>query len=273
LHSKGIISNETIAALYQKAIARMPAQKTVLPARAQKLQLQPHNNLDLLPIYPVTVKNPFAWIASMQSEGMAEFVLRTEFNLSPIAVDPETPATVPHPASQGGPYGPRHAWTMSELAVLWVHWYSHWAMLERRTPAQVKLLRIEDVLGSPRAVLANVELLLRGGYVDSSRLERLSLHFNAGRDAAAEGVARGMVVKHSASRAWDAAVGELNRTETVRRGGGGGSSSEASTPVLHFTVPLKASSKLGKDGIETIADVLYSTKGGPELCRLLEYCR
>lgn len=40
------------------------------------------------PIYIIAVKDPFAWVASMLGPGMANFILRTEYNLLPAAVDP-----------------------------------------------------------------------------------------------------------------------------------------------------------------------------------------
>ena len=154
-------------------------------------------------------------------------------------------------------------------------------MLQQKAPAQVKVFRIEDVLASPRVALAGVELMLRGSVSGrggasapaaspaspaSSVLDAEgTFFFNAGKTAAVESVARGMVVKHSASRAWDAAVGELNRTTIVHRGSG-------STAVA-FTVPLKASTKLHSKGVDAVAAALFSANGGPELCRLLAYCK
>ena len=44
------------------------------------------------------------------------------------------------------------------------------------------------------------------------------LYFNADKEAEVEQVARPMVVKHSAWRAWGAAVEELNRTKRFYRG-------------------------------------------------------
>ena len=63
------------------------------------------------PLYVVIIKSPFSWIASMMKEGgMAEFILRTEYNVLPVSVDAATPFAArgtpnAHPASQGGPYG------------------------------------------------------------------------------------------------------------------------------------------------------------------------
>ena len=64
-----------------------------------------------------------------------------------------------------------------------------------------------------------------------------------------------MVVKHSTSRAWDAAVDELNRTTTIHRsaplgaGNARSAGSAATSASVTFTVPLKASAKLSSNGV------------------------
>jgi hypothetical protein len=69
-----------------------------------------HPTASAPPVFVVMIKNPLAWLASMQSAGMAEFILRTEFNVSPQAVDTATQFPPPrskekHPAATAGPYG------------------------------------------------------------------------------------------------------------------------------------------------------------------------
>ena len=104
--------------------------------------------------------------------------------------------------------------------------------------------------------------------------------FGSEKRSAVELVARKLNVKHSAARAWDDAVAEVNRTVQQRftlpaaspHGQGGSAGTLADKPLtVTFNVPSKAIASLTQPVVDQIAAAILRTDGGATLCEVFGY--
>ena len=51
---------------------------------------------------------------------------------------------------------PRHKWTVDELVVVWVQWYTKWSELQQASPDKVLMVSIEALMDNPVSPRARV---------------------------------------------------------------------------------------------------------------------
>lgn len=109
-------------------VAAVSRRLTALSPGSRKLRVRSVHDMDALVqywtgglvmgaagLYPVVVKHPLSWIASMLNTTTGQWSLGFEFNFSPLAADPGVPLDQ-NPAASAGVYGARHEWQPAELA-------------------------------------------------------------------------------------------------------------------------------------------------------------
>lgn len=72
------------------------------------LQTDDKDNKSYTALYPVMVKHPLSWLASMMLTPKGRWSLRVEFNYAPASASPDARFDSEHPASKAGIYGARH---------------------------------------------------------------------------------------------------------------------------------------------------------------------